>query len=66
MGGDPFKPRAFTGNVSILTIPLTGIKPTEGAIPVSLRVDGVDSILVRDKNAQLPQFDPQQTITLPL
>lgn len=66
VGGNPFKPKAFTGNVSILTIPLTGIKPTEGAIPVSLRVDGVDSILVRDKNAQLPQFDPQQTITLPL
>jgi hypothetical protein len=65
VGGDPFQPTAFTGSVSRLVIPLTGIKPIEGPIPVTLRVDGVDSILVRDKTAKPPQFDSQQTIILP-
>lgn len=66
VGGDPFKPTAFVGNVSTLTIPLTGIKPIEGLIPIGLRVDGVDSILLRDPTAKPPQFDPQQTIVLPV
>ena len=66
VGGDPFKPTAFVGNVSTLTIPLTGIKPIEGSIPIGLRVDGVDSILLRDPTAKPPQFDPQQTIVLPI
>lgn len=66
VGGDPFKPTAFVGNVATLAIPLTGIKPIEGPIPIGLRVDGVDSILVRDPAAKPPQFDPKQTITLPI
>lgn len=65
-GGVPFKPTPFDGNASTLIIPLTGIKPIEGRIPVGLRVDGVDSILVRDTTAKPPQFDPQQTIELPI
>lgn len=64
-GGDPFKPTPFVGGVSTLTIPLTGIKPIDGPIPIGLRVDGVDSILVRDTRAKPPQFDPQQSIILP-
>ena len=66
VGGDPFKPTSFVGTVSKLTIPLTGIKPIEGSIPVGLRVDGVDSILVRDLTAKPPQFESQQTIVLPI
>jgi Pvc16 N-terminal domain len=66
VGGDPFKPAPFVGNVSSHTIPLTGIKPIEGTIPIGLRVDGVDSILVRDTTAKPPQFEPQQTIVLPI
>ena len=66
VGGDPFKPTPFVGNVSTLTIPLIGIKPIEGSIPIGLRVDGVDSILVRDPTAKPPQFEPQQTIVLPI
>ncbi len=63
-GGASFKPVPFIGNVSTLTIPLTGINPVEGPIPISLRVDGIDSILVRDPTAKPPRFDPQQTIVL--
>jgi Pvc16 N-terminal domain len=66
VGGDPFKPEPFDGNRQALKIPLTGIKPIEGRIPVGLRVDGVDSILVRDTMAKPPQFDTQQTIVLPI
>lgn len=32
---------------------------------VRLRVDGVDSLLVKDYSAELPAFDPQQKVTLP-
>jgi hypothetical protein len=66
MGGDPFKPTPFNDDTTTtLKIPLTGIKTAEDDIPVGLRVDGVDSILVRDPTANPPQFEKQQTIKLP-
>ncbi|MEQ1528380.1 MAG: DUF4255 domain-containing protein [Methylococcales bacterium] len=66
VGGDPFKPTPFNGNTSTLKIPLTGIKTAEDDIPVGLRIDGVDSILVRDPTAKPPQFEKQQMIKLPI
>jgi hypothetical protein len=36
-----------------------------GSYAVRLRVDGVDSLALRDRDAALPEFDPAQTITVP-
>jgi hypothetical protein len=66
VGGDPFSPGPINDATSTLTISLDGIDPIEGEIPIALRVDGVESILVRDATLQPPEFEPQQTIVLPL
>jgi len=65
VGSDPFQPRPFTGRVTTLTLPITGASRSEMPVPVRLRVDRIDSNIVRDRSQQPPQFDPQQSITLP-
>ena len=43
---------------------LDNLTPSDIPVPVRLRVDGVETVLVRDRNLRPPQFDPQQSITL--
>lgn len=66
IGGHPFQPEPITTDTTgELTVPIAGVPTSEAPVPVSLRVDGVVSELVRDRDSPVRQFDPQQTITLP-
>lgn len=66
VGGEPFTVGPVVAKTGTLSLSLEGITPTEGAVPLTLRIDGVSSQLVRDRNARPPQFDSQQMVTLPL
>jgi hypothetical protein len=66
VGGDPFQPAAVAAKTAALTLTITGATPSDIPVPVRLRVDGIDSINVRDRTAQPPQFDPQQSVQLPV
>jgi hypothetical protein len=65
VGADAFQPAKIEAKVAMLKLSIKGVTPSDVPVPVRLRVDGVDSIVVRDKTLQPPQFDPQQSITLP-
>lgn len=65
VGGEPFRPTPVGVKSAQISVTLTGLAPSETPLPVALRVDGVDSILVRDLSAQPPSFDPLQSITVP-
>jgi hypothetical protein len=64
VGDQAFQPAALDTNTSQLALPITGVIRSEVEVPVRVRVDGVDSILVRDRS--LPQFDPKQVVSLPV
>jgi hypothetical protein len=66
VGAEPFTPKAFTTKTSTLSATIASATRSENPVPVTLRVDGVDSELVRDRSAQPPQFDRAQKVTLPL
>jgi hypothetical protein len=65
VGGEPFRPAQPAVKTGQLSVTLAGLALSETPLPVVLRVQGVDSIIVRDIAAQPPRFDPQQTITVP-
>jgi hypothetical protein len=65
VAGEPFRPAPPAAKVGSLTVPIPELQPAETPLPVQLRIDGVDSVLVRDRHAQPPQFDPLQTIEIP-
>jgi hypothetical protein len=50
---------------STAKVSIKGIQATSAPMPVRLRVDGVESQLVRDRTAQPPKFDAEQCIVLP-
>lgn len=64
VGGEPFRPAPPAAKTGLLTVALTGLAPSDTPLPVVVRVNGVDSLVVRDLDAQPPGFDPQQTITV--
>jgi hypothetical protein len=45
---------------------MKSVTPSEEKVPVILRIGGVDSQLVRDRTAQPPRFDSQQTVSVPV
>jgi hypothetical protein len=65
VGGEPFRPAAISTKTASLKVSILSVTPADGALPVRLRIDGVDSLVVRDTSAQPPQFDPRQMVTLP-
>lgn len=65
VGGEPFRPAPPAAKTGQLSVTLAGLAQSEVPLPVVLRVQGVDSLVVRDLGAQPPHFDPQQTITVP-
>jgi hypothetical protein len=65
VGDEPFAPPKITAKTAALDVQLAGIAPADEAVPVRLRVDGAEGLLVRDHTAQPPRFDPSQSITLP-
>ncbi|NBA93502.1 DUF4255 domain-containing protein [Pseudomonas sp. R5(2019)] len=66
LGGAPLKLETIDGKTALMVLPLKDVVPIEEAIPVVVRVDGVDSQLIRDRSADPPQFDPQQCVRWPL
>jgi uncharacterized protein DUF4255 len=65
VGGEPLVVAPIAVKTGTLTLPLRGVPASEEQVPVALRIAGVDSQLVRDRNAQPPQFDLQQTVSVP-
>lgn len=65
VGAQPFVPKTLAQPTDTLSASIVGVEPADTAVPVLLRVDGVGSLVVRDRAAQPPQFDPQQTVALP-
>lgn len=65
LGGNPFPLPMPVAKTGTLKLSIKGIAPSEVPLPVLLRVDGVDSALVRDRNARPPRMDPQQTLEVP-
>ncbi|MEK8094796.1 DUF4255 domain-containing protein [Methylocystis sp. IM3] len=64
VGDNPFQ-IAVAAKTGTLAVPAPGVAPSDTPLPVRLRVDGAENNLVRDRMAQPPQFDPQQTVTAP-
>jgi len=64
VGSESFEPKAFTTKTGALSAVISGVIRSENEVPVTLRIDGVDSELVRDRTAQPPQFDPAQKVKL--
>jgi hypothetical protein len=62
---EPFVADPITATTSTLTLSVKGVRPSELPAPVRVRVDGVESLLVREPGAQPPQFDPKQMVVLP-
>ena len=52
------------GSTPSATARFTVAHATPGAAPVRVRVDGVESLLVPDRTATPPVFDPTQTVTV--
>ncbi|HEV7310307.1 DUF4255 domain-containing protein [Ensifer sp.] len=65
VGGEPLAVPKINAKTEDLSIPLTGITAADELLPVRLRVDGAESLLVRDPTAQPPVFDPLQSVSLP-
>ena len=57
VGSEAFAPDAIRTKTDAPTAVLKNVTPADGRVPVRLRVDGVDSQLVRDRQAQLPEFE---------
>ncbi|WP_457580082.1 DUF4255 domain-containing protein [Ensifer canadensis] len=64
VGGEPLTVPPIVAKTEELSIPLAGITPADEPLPVRLRVDGAESLLIRDPAAQPPTFDPLQSVTL--
>jgi hypothetical protein len=60
LGGDAYGASHVSGDTARFT--LRGARP--GAHPLRLRVDGVDSLLVADRTANPPAYDPTQLLTV--
>lgn len=65
VAGEPISPGAIAAKTATLTMSLKGVSGSDTPVPVSLRVDGVESQLVRDRRAEPPTFDPGQMVGLP-
>lgn len=66
VGADPLPVAPVAAKTATLTLPLLGVSPSEVPVPLTLRIGGIGSQLVRDRSAQPPQFDPQQKVSVPL
>jgi len=62
VGGEPFRPAPPVAKTGQVKVKLAGLAPSDVPLPVVVRVNGVDSLVVRDLDAQPPRFDPLQTI----
>ena len=59
--GDRELPSLDSGSSLAFVVP----NVAKGTHYVRLRVDGIDSLLVLDYGASLPQFDPTQALQVP-
>jgi hypothetical protein len=66
IGAEPFTPKPIAGKSATLSASIAGVTPSEIPVPVTVRVDGVDSELVRNRTAQPPQFEAMQHVSLPV
>ena len=66
VGAEPFTPKPIADKSATLTATIAGVTPSEIPVPVTLRVDGADSELVRNRTSQPPQFEAMQRVSLPL
>lgn len=65
VGGDVFGPIKINDKAATLGMSIKGFTPAEGKVPVRLRVDGIETQIVRNRAAEPPEFDMQQTVSLP-
>jgi hypothetical protein len=65
VAGEPFSPAPITTKTATLTLPIRGLSPGPTPLPVVVRVDGVDTQLVRERAAKPPEYDPKQLVSLP-
>jgi hypothetical protein len=66
VGAEPFTPKPIADKSATVTATIAGVTPSEIPVPVTLRVDGADSELVRNRTSQPPQFEAMQRVSLPL
>jgi hypothetical protein len=64
LGGDGHAAAPIASKTGTLDVAIAHAEPTEAPVPVRVRVDGVDSVLVRDIDVRPPTFDPAQTIEI--
>jgi hypothetical protein len=65
IGAEPFRLADLAQKAATITAPVGQATRADTAVPVRLRVDGIDSQFVRDSAATPPQFDPNQSVTIP-
>ena len=63
VGNDPYQ-AIVAAKTTTIVLPVPALTPSEGPVPVRVRIEGAENCIVRDRSIQPPQFDPQQSITV--
>ena len=64
VGGDEYMALPATAVTDQVAVTIAAASPTAQPLPLRLRVDGIDTLLVPDIAAQPPRFDPTQAISI--
>jgi Pvc16 N-terminal domain len=64
VGGDEYPMASPTVATDSVAITVADAQPTPQPVPLRVRVDGVDTLLVPDASATPPTFDPTQSVTI--
>lgn len=65
VGGEGISLVPLTAKTGSVTLAIVGIPPSDEKVPVTLRVDGVETQIVRNRNTEPPAFDEAQKVTVP-
>ena len=66
VGIKPFAVDPVAQPAAAVSASIAGVEPSDLPVPVLLRVDGIASMVVRDRAARPARFDPQQLLALPV
>jgi hypothetical protein len=64
IGGDEYPAPTPTAATDSVAVTIANAEPTADPLPLRLRVDGVDTLLVPDASATPPRFDPTQAVSI--
>ena len=64
VGGDEYAMPPVKTATDTVAITIAAAAPTGEALPLRVRIDGLETLVIPDRAATPPQFDPKQSITI--